>query len=106
VNAFKKVNEQTHELCVSAIVNSNGLAFKYVKDKTDELAELAVQLNGNVLQDVKHQTPKIIELAVRQRWDALLYVDDDKKTIEICKIAVEQSLEAYDFVPREYLTFK
>ena len=88
--------EQTEEICKSA-VQQNGLSLKDVKiEQTEELCKLAVQKYGCALEYVKNQTEEICKLAVQEDGEALEFVEE--QTEEICKLAIEQDSSSLQYI--------
>lgn len=106
--ALKYINNKTIELCMLA-VQQNGIALEYVPTELQNdsakhcLYELAVQQNGLALEYVKEQTYEICKLAVQEHGFSLYYVNEQFKTIELCKMACEQDEEAICHVPQIFV---
>ena len=77
-------------------VKQNGMALRYVRNKTDELYKEAVKQNGMALRYVLKQTDEICLLAVKNFGGALKYVL--VQTDEICKEAVKNYGMALKYV--------
>lgn len=86
--AFQFVKEQTPELCLFA-VKQDGFSLRYVKEQTSEICLEAVKECGMSLQFVKKQTPSICYGAVKEDGNALRFVKN--RTSQIVFEAVKQS---------------
>ena len=51
---------------------------------------------------IKNKTEKICKLAVSLNGLLLAHIPEDKKTLELCMIAMEQNKAAEKFVPDKY----
>lgn len=81
------VREQTEELCKLA-VQIYPYTIKYVKDQTEELCKLAVENNGYAIEYVREQTPELCKIAVEEEPYALEYVNLEfitQEILDICK---------------------
>lgn len=87
-DAFEYVKEKSHNICLEA-VSQDGQTIKYIKDQTDDIRLIAVDIrliavsqNGHALAYVENQTSEICLSTVRSTYEALEYVKD--QTLEIC----------------------
>jgi len=80
---LKYVENQTYELCYSA-VKENSSALQYVDDKyAEELSYIAVEYDGTYLQ----------------------YVKEEFKSFELCRMAVYNDSRAFRYVYPDYRTY-
>lgn len=99
--AFKYVKNQTDEICILA-VKQNGNALEYVQNQTEEICCLSVSQNGRALADVQNQTEKICKLAIHEHEWAFRLVKE--QTYELCKLVVTLSSDMIEFVNEQFLT--
>lgn len=114
---------QTDELCELA-VTQNGMALKFINNKTNKINLIAVRENGLALQHVSVQTEEICMVAIEQNPDAYqyVYIQTNKlsclavqkdytqlqhvyaKTHSVCKCAIQQNVKALIYMDQDEQT--
>ena len=79
-----------------AIVSPTFCKLYYVKNQTDEICKLAIQIDSCNLCYVENQTEELCKLAIRDHGCALEYIKE--QTYELCKLAVQQDGYAIKYV--------
>jgi hypothetical protein len=93
------IAEQTFAMCEYSIMKTRGEAIRYILNQTDELSDMAIQLNPSNIRYVKIQKNQLCLKAVSINGLSLQYITD--KTCFICLIAVKQCGEALKFVEQQ-----
>lgn len=74
---IKHLKNQRYELCAIAISQNPG-AYVFIREPTEELGIMAVQLDYHMLNAIKNQTRTIIETAIEIDPQCYIYIDRDK----------------------------
>ena len=85
------------KLLIELAVRQNYLAFDFVQDKTLELCEAVVKINGWCVILIKNPSQELLMMAVRQNGLVLSEIEPEVQTEEICLAAVSQYAWAYKF---------
>jgi hypothetical protein len=94
------IHEQTHELCMLAIDNSNGDAIRFINNPTYEMHMLAVSKDGVKLKYIndEHQSLELCEKAVQTNPRAIKYVCDAYVNEELCMYAIKHKSEYIKYI--------
>ena len=75
---------------------------------TEEICRIAVMQDGYSLRYVEPEfiTEELCKLALcdKHESDVLQWVPEQMKTLELCKFAIEQSIDNFPFIPEEIQT--
>lgn len=77
----------------------------YIKNQTLEMCELAIKKSPSVFPFVQHQTPKMVWDAIKHNGSNLRYVKSGK-TLVLCSLAVSSFGQALEFVPERFKTIE
>ena len=99
--AIQYIHEQTEDLCMEAMRQTSD-AFMFIASQwqTERLCLFAVQQNSLWLANVRRPTEEMKRLAVMEDGHTLQWVRPI--TIEYCKLAIENTYTAFQFVPESF----
>lgn len=95
-HSLQYVHNQTDRVCRYAIEQS-GRAIQYVHNMTPELCSLAIQMGGGI-EFLQSMPSEVSRIAVEMNGLFLKYIPADKQTEELCRIAVENTPYALEWV--------
>ena len=101
--ALKYVHNKTPEVCLEA-VKQDGWAFMYVEKKTPEICLEAVKQNAQMLQYVAEKTPTMCLEAVKQNGTSLEYVPKEMQTLPMALAALRQNIDCRSFLADQFRT--
>jgi len=105
---FVYAEDQTYDICLAA-VKQYGYALQFVNiEKTDELCYEAIATCPSALEYIENQTPHMCLTAIKKDPFALIYVREDLKSFELCKLAIlndpdyTSKRHEFEYVKEEY----
>jgi transcriptional regulator with XRE-family HTH domain len=69
-------------------IKSDWRLIEFMKNPSDSICELAVNLNWQALEFIENKTPKLCHSAVKKNWRAIKFIEN--QTIELCDLAFKQ----------------
>lgn len=106
-NELEMIDSQTEKMC-EEFIRRDPLNIIFVKDKTENLCKLAVELQALVIRYIpsKMKTYELCTIAILYNCEAFKFVPDECKIYDICKHCVCRNGYLLKYVPNDMKTPK